>query len=108
MVERSLLFVLLDVIGLVCFAYIVAKRLTPLLRAQRDVRFDQPLARLRMVLQYWFGQWRHPRYPTSGVIHILIFAGFLLLFIRAMALLAVGVSDTFVMPGFSGEFGRSY
>ena len=108
MVERSLLFVLLDVIGLVCFAYIVAKRLTPMLRAQRDVRFDQPLARLRMVLQYWFGQWRHPRYLTSGVIHILIFAGFLLLFIRAMALLAAGVSDSFVMPGFSGEFGRWY
>ena len=31
-----------------------------------------------MVLKYWFGQWRHPRYLTSGVIHILIFAGFLI------------------------------
>ena len=34
-------------IGVACFAYIVAKRVAPLTRAQRDFRFDRPLTRLR-------------------------------------------------------------
>ena len=93
------LFAAIYLLGIVCFAWIVWKRLTPLLRAERDFRFDRPLARLGMVFRYWFGQWRHPRYRLAGTIHILIFAGFLILFVRAFALLLMGISDVVVMPG---------
>lgn len=89
------LFLFLHLLGLASFAYIAARRLAPLLRAQRDVRFDRPLARLGRVLQFWLAQWRHPRYRFAGVIHILIFAGFLLLASRAFALLGLGISDRF-------------
>jgi Fe-S oxidoreductase len=102
------LFLVLDLVGLTCFGYIVAKRLTPLLRAQRDPRFDRLFSRLQLVLTFWLAQWRHPRYPVSALIHIPVFAGFLLLFLRAISLLILGVSDTFVMPGFSGSAGRIY
>jgi Fe-S oxidoreductase len=102
------LFLLLDVVGVACFAFIAARRLTPLLAAAPDPRFDHPSERLLNVLQYWLGQWRHPRYAFSGAMHILIFAGFLLLFVRAITLLVRGVSDTFVMPGLSGSTGRAY
>ena len=37
------LFLLIHVLGIACFAYIVAKRLVPLLRGERDFRFDRPL-----------------------------------------------------------------
>ena len=40
-----------------------------------------------------------------GDIHILIFAGFILLAMRAFTVLIVGVSPNFVMPGLSGEPG---
>jgi Fe-S oxidoreductase len=83
-------------------------RLTPLIRAQRDFRFDQPLIRLGRVLKFWLGQWRHPRYPIAGTIHILIFAGFILLATRAFTLLIQGVVPNFVMPGLSGEAGHVY
>ena len=56
----------------------MAKRLTPLFRARPDLRFDRPWARLARVAQFWLAQWRHPRYPAAGLIHILIFAGFLI------------------------------
>ena len=102
------LFVLIHVLGIVCFAYIVARRLTPLARAERDFRFDQPLARLRQVGKYWFGQWKHPRYRTAGILHILIFSGFILLAVRAFTVLIVGVKPDFVMPGVSGETGHFY
>src|SRR5208282_577263 len=102
------LFLIIHILGVVCFAYIVAKRLVPLLRAERDLRFDQPLARLEKVLKFWLGQWKHPRYKTAGTLHILIFAGFILLAMRAFTVLIVGVSQNFVMPGLSGRAGDIY
>ena len=89
------LFLFLHLLGLACFAYIAARRLAPLLRAQRDFRFNRPLARLGRVLQFWLAQWRHPRYRFAGILHILIFAGFLMLASHAFALLALGISDRF-------------
>ena len=107
-IQGRLLFLVLHAMGVACFAYIVWRRLIPLLRAQPDVRFDQPLVRLQRVLKYWLGQWKQPRYRGAGLMHILIFAGFIILATRAFALLMSGTNDGFVMPGFSGEFGRVY
>ncbi|MFZ0733866.1 MAG: (Fe-S)-binding protein [Candidatus Sulfotelmatobacter sp.] len=101
------LFLIIHVLGVACFAYIVTKRLVPLVRAERDVRFDRPLTRFGNVLKFWLGQWKHPRYRFAGTLHILIFAGFLLLANRAFSVLIVGVSANFV-PGLSGETGRIY
>ena len=98
-VPGQLLFMTLYLVALACFAWIVWKRITPLLHAQNDPRFDRPWARCKMLLQYWFGQWRHPRYRLAGMIHVLIFAGFLILFVRAFALLLMGISDRFTVPG---------
>ncbi len=102
------LFLAIHVLGVVCFMYIVSKRLVPLLRAQSDPRFDQPVVRLGRVLKFWLGQWKHPRYRFAGTLHILIFAGFLLLAARAFSVLIVGVSENFVMPGLSGRTGEIY
>jgi Fe-S oxidoreductase len=104
----QILFLLIHLLGVGCFAYIVAKRLVPLIRGERDFRFDQPLVRLGRVLKFWLGQWKHPRYRTAGIIHIFIFAGFIVLAIRAFSVLIVGVSENFVMPGLSGRAGPIY
>ena len=90
------------------FSYIVAQRLVPLIRGERDFRFDHPWVRLERVLKYWLGQWKQPRYRAAGTLHIFIFAGFLVLAIRAFSVLIVGVSQDFVMPGLSGRAGHIY
>ncbi len=108
LVTGRALFLLIHVLGVLCFAYIVAKRLVPLVRGQRDLRFDQPWARLGRVLKFWLGQWKQPRYKIAGTIHIFIFAGFIVLAIRAFSVLTVGVSENFVMPGLSGSVGEIY
>ncbi len=108
LVEGRVLYLALHLLGVACFSYIVAKRLAPMLRAERDFRFDRPLLRLRNVLQFWLGQWKHPRFPTAGLLHILVFAGFILLATRAFTVLALGVDDRFVMPGLSGRAGHVY
>jgi Fe-S oxidoreductase len=102
------LFLIIHLLGITCFAYILAMRLVPLLRAERDLRFDRPWARLGKVLKFGLGQWKHPRYRTAGIIHIFIFAGFICLVIRAFSVLIVGVSENFVMPGLSGRAGHIY
>ncbi len=94
LIQGRIVFLVIHLLGLACFSYIVAKRMRPLLRGQADFRFDRPVQRLRNVLQFWLGQWRHPRYPAAGIIHILVFVGFLLLATRAFSLI-LGFSDNF-------------
>ncbi len=107
-IQGTTLYLALHLLGLMCFCYIVARRLAPLLRAERDLRFDRPFLRLSRVIQFWLGQWRHPRFPTAGILHILVFAGFILLATRAFTLLVLGVDDSFVMPGLEGRVGQIY
>jgi len=92
LVTGRALFLLIHILGVACFSYIVAKRLVPLIRGERDLRFDRPLVRLGRVLKFWLGQWKQPRYRAAGTLHIFIFAGFLVLAIRAFSVLIVGVS----------------
>ena len=108
LVTGRVLFILIHLLGIVCFSYIVVQRLVPLIRGQRDPRFDQPWVRLARVLKFWLGQWKQPRYRAAGTLHIFIFAGFLVLAIRAFSVLIVGVSQDFVMPGLSGRSGYIY
>src|SRR5579862_3249934 len=103
-----ILFLCLHLLGTICFVYIVARRIVPLVRAQCSPDLDRPFARAGNVLKYWFGQWKHPRYKLAGTLHILIFAGFILLAMRAFTVLIVGVSYDFVIPGFAGRTGHLY
>jgi len=107
-IQGRVLFLIIPLLGTALFAYIVGRRLIPLVRAQRDFRFDQPLIRLGRVFKFWLGQWKHPRYRFAGTVHILIFAGFILLAMRAFSLLIIGAIPNFVMPGFSGRTGYIY
>jgi Fe-S oxidoreductase len=108
LIPGRILFLVIHFLGVACFAYIVAKRLVPLFRGQRDFRFDRPLTRLVGFFKFWLGQCKHPRYKAAGTLHILIFAGFILLAMRAFTVLIVGVSENFVMPGLSGRAGDVY
>jgi Fe-S oxidoreductase len=107
-IPGPVLFALIALIGLVCFAYIVTRRLSPLLRAERDVRFDRPRIRLERLFKYWFGQWKHPRFRFAGTMHILIFAGFLILAFQAFSLLILGISGNVVLSRFSETAGNLY
>ena len=105
-IQGHVLFLFIILLGLACFAYIIARRMTPLIRGQRDFRLDRPLLRLERVLQFWLGQWRHPRFRTAGCLHILIFAGFIVLAYRSFALIALGISDRFAVAA-PGTFGMA-
>ena len=100
--------VLIPIIGVALFTYIMAKRVAPLLFANPDYRFDRIRERLLSVLKIWLAQWKQPRYKTAGIVHILIFAGFIILSVRSSSLVIIGISEDFVLPGFGGIIGHIY
>jgi Fe-S oxidoreductase len=102
------LFVLIPLAGLLSFAWIMWRRVIPLLKSAPDPRWGDFGRRLFLVLKIWLGQWRHPRYLLAGVLHIVLFFGFLVLGFRSTQLVVVGFQQGFVLPGFGGVLGEIY
>lgn len=94
--------------ALVGFTWVLTRRFAVLKVAAPDPRFDQTAQRLRRLLVVGFGQSRQPRYLVAGILHILIFAGFLILTLRSLTLLGEGFFVGFTLPGFDGPAGNAY
>ncbi len=107
-IPAKIIYILIPLVGVGIFAYIIARRMMPLLRAAPDDRFNRIPERIKSVFKIWLAQWRHPRYMLAGVVHILLFAGFLILGARSTQLVFTGFIDGFVLPGFGGSFGAFY
>jgi Fe-S oxidoreductase len=99
---------LIPLIGVGIFAYIMAKRLAPMVKSAPDPRFNRTKERAVNTFKIWLGQIKQPRYMMGGVLHIMIFAGFIILAVRSMSLVVIGISEDFVMPGFGGFIGHVY
>ncbi len=100
--------VLIPVVGVALFTYIMAKRLAPMVLAAPDDRSGRKLERIIAVIKLWLGQYKQPRYRLAGILHILIFAGFIILSLRSISLVIIGVSADFTLPGLGGGFGHVY
>jgi hypothetical protein len=98
----SILYFLIPLVGVGAFAYIMTRRLAPLLKAAPDNRWNRFGERIVKVIKIWLAQWRHPRYMLAGVLHIVLFAGFLILGARSTQLVFAGFIDGFQLPGFGG------
>jgi Fe-S oxidoreductase len=107
-IPANVLFLLIAVGALSVFAWIMVRRIAPLLRGAPDPRLDRIPERIVRVLKLWLGQWRQPRYMLAGVLHIVVFFGFLILAVRSTELVVLGIVNGFVMPGFSGALGEIY
>jgi len=77
---------LLLICGLCLFAYIIWRRLQILLTGRKDPRFSDWGRRLWGLIAYGIIQKKQPRYFWAGVIHLMIFWGFVVLGLRSMAL----------------------
>ncbi len=99
---------IIPLIGVAVFTYIIAKRTAPLVRAMPDLRLDRPLKRAAALFKYAIAQYKQPRYRTAGIIHIVLFAGFLVISLRSIALVLLGISEGYHLPGFGGNLGTAY
>ncbi len=100
------LFILL--IGLALFLYIIYKRLELLRSGKPDPRLDSLKQRSYDLIRYGILQWRQPRYLWIGILHIMIFWGFVVLALRSISLYALGIKAGFVLPLMGGSLGHLY
>ena len=107
-IPAFLISLAIPIIGVGIFAYIIALRVAPMLQATSDHRWDGVPTRLVQLVRIWLLQWRQPRYMTAGVLHIILFAGFLILSIRSLEMVGIGIYSGFVFPGLNGWLGAVY
>ena len=94
---------LLLLAGCAGFAWLAWRKLALLGRLQPEPRLDAPAARLATVLVEGLLQRRMIRREwPAGVMHAVIFLGFLALLVRKVQLLAIGYHEPFVWPGWAG------
>jgi len=94
---------LIMLLGLAGFGYLAWRKLAIVAALQPEVRWDQPGRRLGKLLSLGFLQSRMiSGEPKPGVMHTVIFLGFMTLLVRKVQLLVIGYSPTFVYPGAAG------
>ena len=101
-----LLFIL--IVGLALFFYIIYKRYLLLSSGKPDRRLDSLGRRVYDLIVYGILQWRQPRYPWIGILHIMIFWGFVVLALRSITLYGLGIKAGFVLPLMGGSLGDFY
>jgi Fe-S oxidoreductase len=90
------------------FAFTMNSRFQLLRGMAPDVRFDNLGERLWLMLKYGFGQFKQPRYLGAGIMHIVLFAGFLALSLRSLTLIGRGFNADFHLPLLTGSVGFGY
>jgi Fe-S oxidoreductase len=97
---------LLMLLGLTGFCWLAWRKLAVVAALQPQLRWDMPGARWRSVLHNGFLQQRMvQREWRPGLMHAVIFLGFMALLVRKLQLLAIGFSENFVWPdAFGGPF----
>lgn len=107
-IPASVIYTAIPLVGIAIFIYMIYIRLKPLLSAAPDHRSNHLKERLGQLVKIWLFQKRHPRYMLAGVLHILLFAGFLILGLRSLELIFVGLIPNFTLPGLGGTLGHVY
>jgi len=94
---------LLMLVAFAGFGYLAARKLAILRFLQADPRWDHPASRMKSVLVNGFLQRRMihgERKP--GLMHAAIFAGFMVLLLRKLQLIAIGYDEWATYPGYAG------
>lgn len=90
------------------FSYIMFRRIDLLRKLMPDHRFSDIWERIKLAVIYGFVQYRQPRYLGAGILHILLFAGFMILSLRSLTLIGQGFSSQFHLPFLTGSPGLFY
>ncbi|MBW1780522.1 MAG: (Fe-S)-binding protein [Deltaproteobacteria bacterium] len=96
------------IISLALFSYILYRRYLLLRLGKPDPRFSSMGKRVLALLIYGIFQKRQPRYLWAGVIHLMIFWGFVILGLRSIDLVTQGLNLPLLHPLMQTGFGSIY
>jgi len=107
-IPGSVITLFILIAGLALFFYIIYRRYLLLQSAKPDLRFNSLWQRFYDLIIYGIFQWRQPRYLWIGILHIMIFWGFVILALRSISLYGLGIKAEFVFPFMGGSIGEFY
>ena len=99
---------IIAIVALTVFAFIIRSRIDLLLKSEKDPRFSNLKQRFLDLIEYGFIQKRQPRYLWAGVIHIMIFWGFVVLGLRSLDLVTEGLGIPIFRPFMHSPLGLFY
>jgi Fe-S oxidoreductase len=99
---------LIMISGLSAFCLILFKRYRLIKQGKPDPRFHDFGKRVSGLVKDGLFQRRQPRYPLTGVLHIIIFWGFVILGLHSIDLLFGGLGPGHGLPIMNGMFGALY
>jgi Fe-S oxidoreductase/nitrate reductase gamma subunit len=103
--DGRLFFASLLLLALLAFAYSAMRRVRLLMALAPEPRFDRIGVRIQKTLEYAFAQKRMFRDLYAGIFHIFLFAGFVVLLVRTVALVVEGLVPGYVLlRGPAGDF----
>jgi len=87
-------------VALAAFAFTMVRRFTPLFALRRENRADRARERVLGLLRFGLGQRRlvDPEARGAGLLHVVLFAAFLVLALRTLTLFGMGFSTGFHLP----------
>ncbi|RPI70967.1 MAG: 4Fe-4S dicluster domain-containing protein, partial [Desulfobacteraceae bacterium] len=99
---------LLLIVGVGLFLSIIWQRLNILRKGQQDPRFADWGRRIWGLITYGFVQSKQPRYFWAGILHLMIFWGFVVLGLRSLDLVLSGLNLPVLEPFMESMFGDFY
>ena len=94
--------------GLGIFGLVILKRCRLMRMGRPDPRFSDIGQRVTGLIKDGFLQQRQPRYLLAGVLHLIIFWGFLVLALHSIDLIIGGLKPGYELPFMDGLFGAFY
>jgi len=92
---KSILFIFILIISFSWFGFNVKRLISYLKIGKPENRFDSPLKRIKNVLSIAFGQIKLLREPIAGIMHFLIFWGFIILLVAIIESIGEGFDKDF-------------
>ena len=95
MTTQNITFLLILVVSLTFFGWNLRRLISYLRIGKPDQRTDRPIERLKNVLVVAFGQSKLLREPVAGIMHFLIYWGFVILLLAIVEAIGEGIHDGF-------------
>jgi len=100
----NILFIIALAIGVVFFAKNVQKLIRNIKLGRDEDRFDNKPQRWKNMAKIALGQYKMVRRPVSGIIHVLVYLGFIIINIEVLEIVIDGIFGTHRIFSFMGGF----
>lgn len=104
MILSRIIFTIILIISILFFSYNLWKIVRNIRLGKSENRFDNPLKRLKILLKIAFGQTKLFARPASGILHALVYWGFLVITIGTLEMMIDGVFGLERSFGILGNF----